>query len=163
MLRIALSLSVAVLLAGCETISREDLQELDYGPRPTGWKQAILVYLEPKMPDSNSAVITLQTQPKAYVQRETMMRDRHWGWAVCVHVDENHIQGAEEPYAVTFFFRGEKMVFVNGGPGDRNPIGSGYARLQCRELGAPPLAPGLRKPAAAAPTAVQRPTSPFPQ
>ena len=91
------------------------------------------------MPDAKRAQITIRTEPKAYVQRETVLRDRHWGWAVCVHVFENHPEGAEETYPVTFFFRGEKMVFLNGGPGDRNPIGAGYARNQCADLGAPAI------------------------
>ena len=134
-----LAFALIVLLAGCETISKEDLAELNYGPRPVGWRKSILDYLQPRTPDPKTAQITIQTEPKALVQRETMLRDRHWGWAVCVHVFENHPEGAEDPYAVTFFFRGEKVVFVNGGPGDKNPVGAGYARVQCTDLGAPPL------------------------
>lgn len=130
---------LAVLLAGCETVSKEEIAEMDYGPRPVGWRQQILADLQPRMPDAKLAQISFATEPKALIQRETMLRDRHWGWAVCVHVYENHPEGKEETYPVTFFFRGEKMVFVNGGPGDRNPIGAGYAKTQCADLGAPPV------------------------
>jgi hypothetical protein len=116
------------------------------------------------MPDAKTAQITFPVAPKAYFQRETLLRDRHWGWAVCAHVYENHPQGAEESYAVVFFFRGEKMVFVNGGPGDNTPIGSGYARSQCRDLGAPLVAVSKPRPEAAerAPL-IRQPQSPFPQ
>jgi len=167
-------LVLAVALAGCETVSKETLQEIDYGPRPATWQKQINDLLLPRLPDAKAAQVTFQTQPKAQFQRETLLRDRHWGWAVCVHVYENHPEGAEDPYAVVYFFRGEKLVHVNGGPGDRNPIGSGYARSQCREMGAPPLAVASTKPrpqAAASGSAtepegrfrVQRPQSPFPQ
>jgi hypothetical protein len=37
---------------------------------------------------------------------------------------------------VVFFFRHEKIVQVNGGPGDFG-IGAQYARSQCEHLGAP--------------------------
>jgi len=134
-----LALIAAVLLAGCETIARDDLAELDYGLRPKGWRAQVTDYLHPKVPDAKVVQISFPTEPKAYVQRETLLRDRHWGWAVCVHVFENHPEGAEETYPVTFFFRGERLVFVNGGPGDKNPVGTGYARNQCADLGAPRL------------------------
>jgi len=134
-----IAIVLAVLLAGCETISKDELAELDYGPRPKGWRAAAMNYLEPKMPDAKRAQITFPTEPKALVQRETLLRDRHWGWAICVHVYENHPDGKEEPYPVVFLFRGEKMVFVNGGPGDRNPIGAAFAKGQCADLGAPPI------------------------
>ena len=164
MLRFAWML--AVLLAGCETISRDEMQEIDYGPRPVQWRKSIQDYLNPRVPDAKTVEIIVRNEPKAYIQRETIMRDRHWGWAVCVHVDENHPEGAEDQYPVTFFFRGEKLVFVNGGPGDKNPVGGGYARSQCRDLGAPPPGPGKRKPATPATgtgSGIQRPSSPFPQ
>jgi hypothetical protein len=132
-------LVAAVLLAGCETIARDDLAELDYGLRPKAWRTQVTEYLHPKVPDAKVAQISFPTEPKTYVQRETILRDRHWGWAVCVHVFENHPEGAEETYPVTFFFRGERLAFVNGGPGDRNPVGTGYARNQCADLGAPRL------------------------
>ncbi|HEX9395531.1 MAG TPA: hypothetical protein VF943_02210 [Burkholderiales bacterium] len=157
------ALALAAALAGCETVSRDTLQEIDYGPRPTTWGKQITEALLPRMPDAKTAQITLQTQPKAYYQRETMLRDRAWGWAVCVHVWENHPNGADDPYPVVYFFRGEKLVFVNGGPGDRNPIGGGYARLQCRELGAPPLAEMSKPQREEAPAAAKKPQSPYPQ
>ena len=161
------TLVLAFALAGCETVTKDALQEIDYGPRPTTWRKQILDYLSPRMPDARSAEISFPVPPKANYQRETLLRDRHWGWAVCVHVNENHAEGAEDPYAVTFFFRGEKMVFVNGGPGDKNPIGSGYARTQCRDLGAPPLAVAKAAPkregSPAAPAAPRPPQSPYPQ
>jgi hypothetical protein len=133
------ALVAAVALAGCETISRDDLAELNYGTRPAQFRKTVTEYLHPKVPDDKVVQISFASEPKTYVQRETLLRDRHWGWAVCVHVFENHPEGAEEPYPVVFFFRGENMVFVNGGPGDKNPIGTGYARNQCADLGAPPI------------------------
>ena len=158
------ALVLAVALAGCETVSKETLQEIDYGPRPASWRKQILDYLGPKVPDAKTVEISFPLPPKAHYQRETLLRDRHWGWAVCVHVFDNHPEGAEDPYAVVFFFRGEKMTFVNGGPGDRNPIGSGYARVQCGDLGAPALTEGKAAPKRqAAPAAPAQPQSPYPK
>jgi len=162
------ALVLAVALAGCETVSKETLQEIDYGPRPTTWRKQIVDYINPRVPDAKTVEITMQTQPKAHYQRETLLRDRHWGWAVCVHVWENHPEGAEDPYATVFYFRGEKMIFVNGGPGDKNPIGGGYARVQCTELGGPPLAVKEKRardetPAAAGTGGKSKPGFSFPQ
>jgi hypothetical protein len=161
-----LALVVAIGLAGCETVSKEMLQDIDYGARPTTWNKQITDYLLPKVPDAKTVQITMATPPKANYQRETMLRDRHWGWAVCVYVYDNHPEGAEDPYPVVFFFRGEKMVHVNGGPGDRNPIGGGFARVQCSELGAPALAsvkPATATKREAAPAAQRPRQSPYPQ
>ena len=43
------------------------------------------------------------------------------------------LDSAERP--VTFFFRDDKIVTVNGGPDDSNIIGAKYAREQCERMG----------------------------
>jgi hypothetical protein len=70
-------------------------------------------------------------------QRKVMIRDMHYGWATCVWVNDKNTAGAYAGfYPMTFFFRHEKIVQVNGGPDDFG-IGAQYARNQCEQLGAP--------------------------
>jgi hypothetical protein len=126
------------LLAGCETtISKEELASVSYGPRPERWQDDIRTYLEPRVPDLKVAVVTFRTEPQPFLQKETAVRNRQWGWAACVWVFENHPRGYPETYPVTFIFRDGKIVNVNGGPDDSNIIGAQYAREQCERLGAP--------------------------
>jgi hypothetical protein len=132
------ALIAAFALAGCQTtVSKEEMESVNYGPRPAGWQAAIRDYLGPRIPDPKTAIITFRTEPKQMVQRETPIRTRQWGWAACVWIDENHPRGYPRTYPMTFFFRDGKIVVVNGGPDDANIVGAQYAREQCEELGAP--------------------------
>ena len=71
-------------------------------------------------------------------QRATDVRDRQWGWATCVWINDKNSSGAYDGfYPITVFLRDEKIVAVNNGPDDFGVIGATYARRQCAELGAP--------------------------
>ena len=143
------ALIAAVVLAGCQTgVSKEELESTNYGPKPARYREVVLDYLNPRIPDPKAAIITFRTEPKQMVQRETMFRNRQWGWAVCVWINENHPRGYQGIYPMTFFFRDEKIVNTNGGPDDSNVIGARYARDQCEQLGSPfdPVAPDMKKP-----------------
>ena len=70
-------------------------------------------------------------------QRKVAFRDMHYGWAVCVWVNDKNSSGNFAGfYPMTFFFRHEKIVQVNSGPDDFG-VGAQYARSQCEQLGAP--------------------------
>lgn len=128
----------AVVLAGCETtISKEELAAVNYGPPPADWQKAVRDYLEPRVPDLKVATVTFRTQPQQFLQKETLVRKRQWGWAACVWVLENHPRGYPETYPMVFFFRNGAIADVNGGPNDANIVGGQYAREQCERLGAP--------------------------
>jgi hypothetical protein len=127
------------VLTGCETtISKEELASVNYGPPPpANWQQVIRDYLEPRVPDLKLATVTFRTQPQQFLQKETLIRKRQWGWASCVWVLENHPRGYPETYPMVFFFRDGRITEVNGGPDDANVVGGQYAREQCERLGAP--------------------------
>ena len=128
----------AMILAGCQTgVSKEELASVNYGPKPDGWQQEIRSYLGIRVPDASTMQIQYKSEPQQMVQKETAVRDRQWGWATCVFVDENHPKGYQGLYPMTFFFRDNKIVAVNGGPDDANVIGGRYAREQCERLGSP--------------------------
>ena len=130
-------LSVAVL-AACQTgVSPEELASVNYGPKPATWQEEIRSYLALRVPDAKTVAIEYKSEPKQMVQKETAVRDRQWGWAACVFVDENHPRGYQGRYPMTFFFRDHKIVSVNGGPDDGNVIGAQYAREQCERMGSP--------------------------
>ena len=124
-------------LAGCQTgVSPEELASVNYGPKPAHWQEEIRSYMAIRVPDASTLKLDFKTPPQQMVQKETAVRDRQWGWATCVWVDENHPRGYQGLYPMTFFFRDEKIVAVNGGPDDGNIIGAKYAREQCERLGA---------------------------
>lgn len=129
-------LLLAGVLAGCQTgVSKEELASVNYGPEPTRWKEEIRSYLGLRVPDAAAADIQFKTDPQQMVQRETALRERQWGWATCVWVEENHPRGYKGRYPMTFFFRNDKIVAVNGGPDDANIVGAKYAREQCERMG----------------------------
>lgn len=131
-------LAALALAAACQTgVSPEELASVNYGPKPMGWQEEIRSYIVLRVPDEKAVQIDYKTEPQQMVQKETLVRERQWGWAACVWVDENHPRGYIGRYPMTFFFRNDKIVAVNGGPDDSNVVGAKYAREQCERLGAP--------------------------
>ena len=133
-----LAMLVPVLLAACaDPVTKEETAGLDYGPKPVHWKKEITSYLAVRLTDPKAAIIEFRTEPQQMYQRKVAFRDMHYGWATCVWVNDKNSAGAFAGfYPMTFFFRNEKIVQVNGGPDDFG-IGAEYARRQCDQLGAP--------------------------
>ena len=129
-------ISITAFLAACQSgVSPEEMASVNYGPKPARWQEEIRSYMAIRVPDAATVQIDYKTEPQQMVQKETMVRERQWGWAGCVWVDENHPRGYIGRYPMTFFFRDDKIVAVNGGPDDANVIGAKYAREQCERLG----------------------------
>ena len=129
--------ALAATLAGCQTgVSKDELASVNYGPKPSRWQEEVRSYMGIRVPDAAALKLDFKTEPQQMVQKETSFRDRQWGWATCVWVDENHPRGYKGRYPMTFFFRDDKITAVNGGPDDSNIIGAKYAREQCERLGA---------------------------
>jgi hypothetical protein len=139
MMRAAILMLLVLGLAGCDaTVRRSEAESVDYGPKPTHWREEIRSYLGMRLTDPKNAIVEFRTEPKTFYQKDTGLRARQWGWAVCVWVNDKNSSGAYEGfYPVTFFVRGEKIVAVNNGPDDFGVVGAQYAREQCSELGAP--------------------------
>ena len=133
-----LAMLVPVLLAACaDPVTKEETAGLDYGPKPVHWKKEITSYLAVRLTDPKAAIIEFRTEPQQMYQRKVAFRDMQYGWATCVWVNDKNSAGAFAGfYPMTFFFRHEKIVQVNGGPDDFG-IGAQYARSQCDQLGAP--------------------------
>ena len=138
MRKIFMVLAVLALL-GCDTaVRREEAQSVDYGPKPERWREQIRSYLDIRLTDPKSAVVEFRTEPKHLYQRDTAVRARQYGWAMCVWVNDKNRQGNFDGfYPMTFFIRDEKIVAVNNGPDDFGIVGARYAREQCELLGAP--------------------------
>jgi hypothetical protein len=139
MSRILLSIACAAALLGCDTtVRRSEMNALDYGPKPERWREEIRSYLGIRLTDPKEAVVEFRTEPKIMLQKDSPLRDRQYGWAVCVWVNDKNRSGAYEGfYPMTVFLRNEKIVAVNNGPDDFGIIGAQFARQQCDELGAP--------------------------
>ena len=133
-------LVVAVLaVLGCDTtVRREEMAAVDYGPKPVRWREEIQSYLGIRLTNPKEAVVEFRTEPQQLFQRDTALRERQYGWATCVWVNDKNREGKFEGfYPMTFFIRDEKIVAVNNGPDDFGIVGSRYAREQCELLGAP--------------------------
>jgi hypothetical protein len=133
-----LALSLLALAACDTTVSRKEMDSVEYGPAPTRFKEEILSYLRIRLVDPKDAVVEIRTEPKQLYQRKTPVREQQYGWGVCVWVNDKNKQGAFDGFfPMTFILRDEKIVAVNNGPDDYGAIGARYAREQCAQLGAP--------------------------
>ena len=127
----------ALLVACADPVTKEETAVLDYGPKPVHWRKEITSYLSVRLTDPKAAIVEFRTDPQQMYQRKVAFRNMHYGWATCVWVNDKNTSGAYAGfYPMTFFFRNEKIVQVNGGPDDFG-IGAQYARSQCEQLGAP--------------------------
>jgi len=124
-----------LLVAACDTtVTKEETAGLDYGPKPSRWREEIKSYLDLRLPNPKEAVVEYRSEPKQLFQRDTVLRESQYGWATCVWVNEKTDGKFVGPYPMTFFFRGEKIVAVNGGPDENSLVASRYAREQCAQL-----------------------------
>ena len=139
MFRILLAILLGGALLGCDTtVRRSEMDAVDYGPRPERWREEIRSYLGIRLNDPKDAIVEFRSEPKVMFQKETPLRARQFGWAVCVWVNDKNRSGNYDGfYPMTVFLRNEKVVAVNNGPDDFGVIGAQYARQQCSELGAP--------------------------
>jgi hypothetical protein len=125
------------LLAGCQSPppTREELAVLDYGPRPEDYEKIVRDYLRTRLVEPDFALIEFKAGPKSLYQKETVLRARQYGWAVCVMINDKDRRGAYEGfYPMVLYIRDGKVVAANG-DGLERAAGVRYAHAQCRELG----------------------------
>ena len=128
-------LLMLVLLAGCDTtVKKEETAGLNYGPKPTRWREEIKSYLDLRLANPKEALVEYRSEPKQLYQRDTVLRDSQYGWATCVWVNEKKDGKFAGPYPMTFFMRDDKIVAVNGGPDENSFVAARYAREQCAQL-----------------------------
>ena len=135
--RVPAALAGLALLAGCQSppLTSEQIAALDYGPRPEHYEVIVRDYMRPRLNDPDFALIELKAGPSPLYQRDTLSRERQYGWAVCVMINERDPRGAYIGfYPMVFYIRGGKVVAVDGGQLER-AVGLGYAKAQCKQLG----------------------------
>jgi len=133
-----LILLCALALAACNTtVSKEEASSVSYGPRPEHWKEEIQSYLRLRLTDPKDAIVEFRNEPKQLFQRDTPVREKQWGWGVCVWVNDKNKSGVYDGYYPISFLLRDKIVAVNNGPDDFGVVGARYAREQCSQLGAP--------------------------
>jgi hypothetical protein len=137
-MRLLAAISIAVtLLAGCRSqpMSREELAALDYGSRPEGYEKIVRNYLRTRLMEPDFALIEFKAGPKPLYQKESVLRNRQYGWAVCVLINDKDRRGAYEGfYPMVLYIREGKVVAANG-DGLERAAGVRYAHAQCGELG----------------------------
>jgi hypothetical protein len=130
-------LGITVLLEGCSTAppTQEERQSVNYGPKPDNYQEIVRAHLRPLLTDPTAAIIDYKAGPTQFYQKDSVIRDLQFGWAVCALVNDKNTAGAYTGfYPAVYFIRNGKVVASNGGPGD-GPVGTQYARKQCKELG----------------------------
>ena len=128
---------LAVTLGGCDTSppTKEQMASVDYGPKPDNYQDIIRDYLRNRMTDPTAGIIDFKAGPTHMYQKAAALRDVQYGWAVCAMVNDKNTLGAYTGfYPAVYFIRNGKVVASNGGPGD-GPVGTQFARRQCKELG----------------------------
>jgi len=129
--------AMAVVLGGCDTSppTKEQMESVNYGPKPDNYQEIIRDYLRNRMTDPTTGLIDYKAGPTHMYQKATVLRDLQFGWAVCTMVNDKNTSGAYTGfYPAVYFIRNGKVVASNGGPGD-GPVGTKFAREQCEELG----------------------------
>ena len=112
MSRILLAIALVTALLGCDTtVRRSEMDAVDYGPKPERWREEIRSYLGIRLNDPKNAVVEFRSDPKIMYQKESPLRARQFGWAVCVWInDKNRAGGYDGFYPMTVFLRNEKVV-----------------------------------------------------
>jgi len=123
MKRCLIVLSLALLAACDTTVKKEETAGLDYGPKPSRWREEIKSYLDLRLTNPKESVVEFRSEPKQLYQRDTLVRERQYGWATCVWVNE-----MKDGKLAGFYP-------VNNGPDDPGIVASRYAREQCAQLG----------------------------
>ena len=112
---------MAVMLGGCDTSppSKELRESVNYGPKPDDYQQIIRDYLRNRLTDPTAAIIDFKAGPTQFYQKDAVLRDVQFGWAVCTMVNDKNTYGAFTGfYPAVYFIRNGKVVASNGGPGD---------------------------------------------
>ena len=133
----AAAMAMAALLGGCDTSppTKEQMEAVNYGPKPDDYQQIIRDYLRNRLTDPTAAIIDFKAGPTQMYQKDTMIRDLQFGWAVCAMVNDKNTRGAYEGFTPgVYYIRNGKVVAHNGGPDD-GPVGAQFARRQCKQLG----------------------------
>jgi hypothetical protein len=126
-----------VSLAACQSPppTREEIAALDYGPRPDNHEKVVREYLRTRLVEPDFAMIQSKAGPKPLYQRDTVLRDRQYGWAVCVMINDKDSRGAYAGfYPMVLYIREGEVVAANG-DGLERAAGVRYAHAQCAELG----------------------------
>ena len=129
--------ALAIALGGCDTTppTKEEKESVNYGPKPDNYQDIVRDYLRPRLTDPTAAIIDFKAGPTQLYQKDSVVRDLQFGWAVCAMVNDKNTMGAFTGfYPAVYFIRDGKVVASNGGPGD-GPVGTQFARRQCKVLG----------------------------
>jgi hypothetical protein len=127
----------ALLLAACQSapLTREAIAALDYGPRPEDHERIVREYLSTRLQEPRFALVEFKAGPKPLYQKEALLQERQYGWAVCLMINDKNQRGAYGGfYPMVVYIRDGKVVAANGG-GLERAAGVRYAQAQCRALG----------------------------
>lgn len=131
------ALVAPLLFAACQSppFTAEQIAALDYGPRPDDYEKVVQDYLKARLNDPSFALIEIKAGPAPLYQRDTLSRERQYGWAVCVMVNEREQRGGYTGfYPVVVYIRAGNVVARDGGALER-AAGLSYAHAQCARLG----------------------------
>src|SRR3970040_782890 len=88
--------AMAALLGGCDTSppTKEQMEAVNYGPKPDNYQQIVHDYLRNRLTDPTAAIIDFKAGPTQMYQKDAVVRDLQFGWAVCAMVNDKNTRGA---------------------------------------------------------------------
>jgi len=109
---VALFVSVTLLLlAGCVTVSKEDIAQADFGVFPTNFEADIKNLMAQRLKDPYSAVYRFGTPRRGYCQDGLAVgHKKHFGWVVAVGVNAKNAFGAYVGEEIHYFLIAEGRV-----------------------------------------------------
>jgi hypothetical protein len=127
----------AALLAACQAtpLTREQIAALDYGPRPQGHEKIVRDYLDQRLNEPSFALVEFKAGPARLYREDGLLRDRQYGWAVCVTVNERNTRGGYTGYYPMVVYIREGKAVAADGTSLQRAAGLRYAYDQCRQLG----------------------------
>ena len=129
--------AASAMMGGCDTTppTKEEMDSVNYGPKPDNYQQIVRDYLRNRLTDPTAAILDFKAGPTQLYQKDSVLREIQFGWAVCVMINDKNSRGAYEGFApAVYYIRNGKIVARNGGPDD-GLVGTRYARDQCKKLG----------------------------
>lgn len=100
-----LPLVFALLLAGCVSVSREEIASADFGPKPANYEERVKAYMGAVLKDPMSAVYDFRPTLRRAVAKGGLMDNfaKYYGWVFEVSINAKNSFGGYTG-AKTYYF-----------------------------------------------------------
>ena len=101
-----LVVSFSLLLAGCVSVSQEDIKAVDFGAKPSNYEERVKDYMAMQLKDPMSAVYNFRLPLRRAVVKTGMLDNftKYYGWVVEVSVNAKNSFGGYTGAKTYFIF-----------------------------------------------------------